>query len=370
MAIAVVVFALLAISIYAYRTYQSTRVNAPIRTDLVWPTPTPGKPQPVAIALLGYGGPTHDGGYLTDTILVARVDPDKQTVFLISVPRDLWVKYTIGDNYTFDAKINAAYAIGLDDTRYSGKYPEFTGPGGGGALAKTMLSELLGFEVQYFAAVGFDGFLDGLAQLGPITVEVPESFTDEYYPIEGMATDPCGKSEEEIQALMAEYREFELEKQFTCRYETISFSKGPTQMDASTMLKFVRSRHSETAGNDFSRNLRQQAVITAIKSKLLSVGNLDATLKLTSSLARYITTDLELIAMLTQYSYLLSAPDYQVKSIVLSDQTILKHGISDTKAYILLPKDGRFESISKYVETEMNASDSAKPDGSQIQTTL
>jgi hypothetical protein len=64
----------------------------------------------INILLLGIGGPGHDGANLTDTILLASIDPINDKAVLLSVPRDLWVR--IPNNGT--QKINAAYADAID----------------------------------------------------------------------------------------------------------------------------------------------------------------------------------------------------------------------------------------------------------------
>jgi len=38
------------------------------------------------------------------------------------------------------------------------KAPEFTGPAGGGEMAKSSGWQVVGFKVDYFAALDFDGF--------------------------------------------------------------------------------------------------------------------------------------------------------------------------------------------------------------------
>src|SRR3989344_197169 len=43
------------------------------------------------ILLLGYAGGTHEGTFLTDTMIVAHVDLKKKSVVLVSLPRDIWV---------------------------------------------------------------------------------------------------------------------------------------------------------------------------------------------------------------------------------------------------------------------------------------
>ena len=59
----------------------------------------------VSFLLLGYGGAGHDGGYLTDVIQLVHVDFKQNKIFIISIPRDLWLKLPNGK----EAKINAAF---------------------------------------------------------------------------------------------------------------------------------------------------------------------------------------------------------------------------------------------------------------------
>ena len=45
----------------------------------------------VNILLLGMGGQNHEGGYLTDTIMLASLQPSTGDIAMISIPRDLLV---------------------------------------------------------------------------------------------------------------------------------------------------------------------------------------------------------------------------------------------------------------------------------------
>src|SRR3990167_4863940 len=47
----------------------------------------------INILLLGNGGPGHEAPDLTDTIMLASIDPINNGVALLSVPRDLWAKF-------------------------------------------------------------------------------------------------------------------------------------------------------------------------------------------------------------------------------------------------------------------------------------
>ena len=62
----------------------------------------------INILLLGMGGPGHDGPYLTDTMIVASIQPSTGEVALMSIPRDLGVDIPGHGWY----KINHANAFG------------------------------------------------------------------------------------------------------------------------------------------------------------------------------------------------------------------------------------------------------------------
>lgn len=313
---------------------QITNNQGPVPT----PTPTPDPLAPVSVALLGYGGGSHQGGSLTDSILIVKIKPRLKQVLLISIPRDLWV--TIPEINVL-SKINAAYALGFDDRRWPlNSRPEAfqDKKTAGGTLARQTLAQVLGWPVEFSAAVSFAGFEQALNTLGPITVQVPQSFTDEFYPLPDKETETCGRSEEDIKTLTATMSGFNLEKQFPCRYETLTFEKGPVTMDAATALKFVRSRHSDVAGNDFNRSLRQQALIQAVRQKLLQPSLWPKLPVLAGQIIKLVDTNLNLS---TLTNWLVTFPEpttYQVKSLNLSlDNTLVASKSADGQ-FILVPK--------------------------------
>jgi anionic cell wall polymer biosynthesis LytR-Cps2A-Psr (LCP) family protein len=60
----------------------------------------------VNVLLLGYGGANHDGGYLTDSIIVASRNPEHGNISMFSIPRDLYVLSPITKGY---GRINAIF---------------------------------------------------------------------------------------------------------------------------------------------------------------------------------------------------------------------------------------------------------------------
>jgi anionic cell wall polymer biosynthesis LytR-Cps2A-Psr (LCP) family protein len=315
------------------------------------PTPTPDPLKPLNIAIIGYAGPGHDGGSLTDTIILAHIDPKLKQTHLISVPRDTWISLPTSTESSSSAKINTAFAIGNDDARYPNKPEEFQGKNGGGNLLKYALSTLTGIEPDYYIAINFQGFVDSINLLGGVTIDVPYTFDDYFYPIAGKETETCGKSEEDIANLTATMAAHLLEKEFPCRYEHIHFTAGPTTMTAQEALKFVRSRHSLTGGGDFGRSQRQQALITALKDKVFSVQTLTKSIPLMQQASDFVKTDLNLKAAKEFITTFDQAPSYPLKSITLSTANVFTETKSFDGQYILVPttNPNDFSSIHQFI---------------------
>ncbi len=177
------------------------------------------------ILVLGVGGENHDGGDLTDTIIVASIDNDNDLVTMLSIPRDLYVE----DDIVGDSKINE---IAFNATNHFGNSKD------GIEHLKSKIEGIVGVPIHYWVKIDFAGFKDLVDALGGIDVDVPEGIYDPYYPKDG-----------------------------TYEYETFSISKGPNHLDGETALKYARSRKTTS---DFDRAERQQQIIFAIKQKALS----------------------------------------------------------------------------------------------------
>lgn len=191
----------------------------------------------VNILLLGMGGGSHEGPDLTDTIIVISFQLTKKTLTLISIPRDIW-------SDSLKDRINSAY-----------HYGEVKKEGGGLVLSSIIIEDIVGIPIHYAMAVDFSQFESLIDYIGGIDITVPAAFTDTEYPIAGKENDECGG-----------------DITFRCRYQTLTFEKGLQHMDGGRSLMYVRSRHAEGGdGNDFARGRRQQDVIIAVKTKILSL---------------------------------------------------------------------------------------------------
>jgi len=317
-------------------------------------TPTPDPDKPISILLLGYGGAGHDGGSLTDSIMLVEIKPHQSQINLISIPRDLWVEIPIGTSEPHFGKINSAYAIGLDDKKYTQKSIEFTGLAGGGQMAKSVIGQVVGKDVDYFISLDFQGFTKAIDQLGGVDVKVQKTFDDFLYPLDqGTTINNCGKSEEEIKALTATLSGEKLESQFPCRYETLHFDKGIVHMDGITALKYSRSRHSATDGGDFNRAARQRQLILAVRDRIISLNFFTQAISVLDQLSSHVKTDINLVSLEKLISRAPEFAKYQVKHIALTDQNVLKQDRSVDRQDILIPTSGLndFSAIQNYLLT-------------------
>src|SRR5258708_5093512 len=218
----------LVIGIFTYKAVARSFIGnyVGLASDFVFPSTSRIKTNNdrVNVLIMGKGGAGHDAPDLTDTMILASVSTTTPKMTLISIPRDIWIP-------SLTDKINSAYMKGRL------------------VLAKSVLEEVTGTQIDYAIVLDFNGFKDVIDALHGITVDVKTGFTDDQYPVVGHENDPCLK----------------------CRYETITFKAGLQEMDGDTALKFVRSRHATgPEGNDIAREARQKLVISSITKKIVT----------------------------------------------------------------------------------------------------
>lgn len=261
----------------------------------------------VNILLMGYGGPGHDGPYLTDTMIIASYKPSTKQLALISIPRDLVVNIP-GYYYR---KINSALTDGM--------YANY--PGGGEAFAVKVVSDTLDLPIQYYARIDFQGFEQVINLVGGVDVTVDNSFTDYSFP-----TDNYG-------------------------YQTVSFKAGLQHLNGVTALNFARSRHGNNGeGSDFARSKRQQKILEALKQKLLSFGTLSNPKKISDilgALGSHSQTNLEVWEILRLANLLggISANQVMNQGLDNTPAGLLRDATGTDGAYILVPRDGTYGDV-------------------------
>jgi LCP family protein required for cell wall assembly len=229
-------------TLYAFTVDQKVNESLQRGASLPADVPTePGakpRPKPRAGNAQDYvliGADVAQGGVSrSDALMVLHLAGDRRSAYLISFPRDLWVRIP-GHGHN---KINAAYAFG------------------GSALTIRTLEELLGVRMDHVAEVDFAGFIGLADQVGGVRVyNVHPSRSGGY-----------------------------------------AFPAGWITLDGEQALAYVRERKSLPRG-DLDRAERQRSVVTAIVAKGLSgdtIRNPRRFIAFTSSVAQHITVDAEL----------------------------------------------------------------------------
>lgn len=316
-------------------------------------TPSPDPDAPKSYLLMGYGGLNHEGEYLTDTNIILHIIPKEKKIFLISLPRDLWIPMPLENDKTINLKFNEAFVTGYSEKEYPDRPPQYKGKDGGANLAKYAASFISGLSINNYAVVDFNGFEKIIDSLGGADINVPYTFEDRFYPITGKEKDTCGKNDEEIKKITATASGDLFDEEFPCRFEDLKFNAGREHMDGTLALKFVRSRHSEFGGSDFGRSQRQHALIEAVKEKLLSPLFFIKIIPIAQNIMQYTKTDMNIsgiAALVKEYG---NIKDYTIKSIVLSDTNVLNQSYNEIGQYILIPKNGEWETIRQFIKDQI-----------------
>jgi LCP family protein required for cell wall assembly len=240
----------------------------------------------VNILLLGRGGGNHDGPDLTDTMMLASIDPVNHTAALLSIPRDLWVD--IPNQGAM--KVNAAWETG--EFNYIGKIaPGSTNPHAmqaGFTEADQTVESVLGVTIDYNVIIDFAAFQQAVNTVGGVTVNVP---TELY--------DPTMAWENHNNPVLAQ--------------------AGVQTFAGDQALNYVRSRETSS---DFARAQRQRAVMLALKQKVETLGTLGNPLKISGLMSAFgnnVATDLNLSDASRLYSIVSGINNSNVNSIGLAD---------------------------------------------------
>lgn len=334
-----------------------------------------------SILLLGYAGRAHDGTYLTDTMIVMHFDRKKKKALMLSLPRDLWVKFPTKSGDAYHAKINTIYETELFPNDFPDLETKVAGSKSDAELSKYIIGQITGFEIDNYVAIDFESFTKAIDILGGVDIKVAQGFDDEKYPVEGKEEDLCGKDEQfqKIEAYLndddatqsAEKEKILKEKPeleeflrnatesphlvFPCRYEKIHFDSGLQNMDGATALKFARSRQSAQDGGDFARAKRQQQLLEAVRTKVFSVGFIPKLPSLLDEMEKYVKTDVSPDQIQEFLKEVTSADDYSLTSIVLSDQNVLTTDRSENGQFILIAEEGidQWIGVKKFIKNNI-----------------
>ena len=170
----------------------------------------PPEPSAQTILLIGSDHRWEGGtGARSDTIMLARVQPDRHRIALLSIPRDLYVAIP-GHGHD---RINMAFEYG------------------GERLLTRVVRDTLGVEIDHFVEVDFHGFKDVVSALGGVWFPV-----DQRYYNQNVGT-------------------------AATNYSNIDLQPGYQKLDGQQALAFARYRHDDS---DLVRAARQQLLMRTI----------------------------------------------------------------------------------------------------------
>jgi LCP family protein required for cell wall assembly len=172
--------------------------------------------------------------YLTDSMIVLSIDQETKDAFMVSFPRDLWVRYDEPCVVGYQGKLNATYLCGSNQGKDNAA---------GVSALKSKISEISGLEIQYNVSVNWGVLTKVVDTLGGIEVDLPDAIYD-----------PMTK---------------------------LNLPEGKSHLDGEMALSLSRSRYG-VSGGDFGRALNQQRVMKAILEKASSTGALTDLGKVTS----------------------------------------------------------------------------------------
>ncbi|MBK5211691.1 MAG: LCP family protein [Coriobacteriia bacterium] len=202
-----------------------------------------GSQAPYNLLIMGYDKRKADKQYRSDTMLLARIDPKKKKIWMISLPRD----YRVQIPGYGTRKLNAAYVFGQEK------------------LVISTVEALTGQKINHYMGVDFTGFKKIVDAMGGIEVNVP-------YKIDDPKAD------------------------YTAGHTASVIDKGVQILDGSHALTFVRTRAFPDA--DITRMKNQQIFFKAVADTAAHKLNVAQIPGLVTAAVPYMSTDMSLMDLI------------------------------------------------------------------------
>lgn len=238
----------------------------------------------------------------SDTMLLLRVDPEKDAVSLLSIPRDTQVQ--IPD-------------IGLD------KINDANVQGGPALAAQTVSSTLNGVAIDRYVRVSTDAFKELVDLLGGVEVYVPKPM----------------KYEDQTQKLK------------------IDLQPGQQVLNGAQAEQFARFRNDDLG--DIGRVQRQQALLQSLRNKLMNPTIIPRIPALVKAMEKYIDTNLSLEEMLALVGAGRKLSEGSFKMVMLPGR--FSSPEEYTASYWLMDPAGRDRVMQQYFDvTPVDANTAAR----------
>ncbi|MGY3765909.1 LCP family protein [Vagococcus vulneris] len=193
---------------------------------------------PISILVLGLddNDERNLGSARTDSMLLLTLDPTKEIINTVSIPRDTYTQIN-SKEFKGKDKINAAYSYGGIDTTID------------------TVENLINVPINYYTTVDFEAFEEIVNALGGVEIEVPFTLTEQ---------NAKGK-------------------------KVVQLKEGKHKLNGEQALAFSRTRYID---NDVERGKRQQQVLEAVANKAMAVGSIAKYKSILNALDGHIQTDM------------------------------------------------------------------------------
>lgn len=232
----------------------------------------------------------HDGGELTDSIMLVSIDTRNNKAFIMSIPRDLYVKIP-GNGYS---KINEAYVDGKAEKFKEDGYPE----GGMGMLQK-VVEDNLGVDINYYALVNYNALRQAVDAVGGVDFTV-------------QSEDPRGLYDPNID--------------YKTKKPLVKLSNGKHTLNGQQALNLARARGDSYrsygyAQSDFTRTENQRKLLVALRGKAVTPGVIANPSKISSladAVGSNVKTNMDLGEVRRLFEISKKIPSNQITSIGLN----------------------------------------------------
>ncbi len=241
----------------------------------------------------------------SDTIILVHVDPDRDYLSVLSLPRDLRVR--VPDHGL--AKINAAYAYG------------------GPALTIRTVEQVTGVDVDHYLEIDFDAFRDVTNSLGGVYVDVDRRYYND-----------------------------------NAEWELIKLPPGYQLLDGDQALDYVRFRHDQNM--DFGRMERQQRFLTAVREQAMGWDLPFKLPKLVGALFKNVDTDLGANDILKLAYWGIGLDGGRIRQISMVGATETIGGAS----YVLIDEETIAEAVTDFLTPPMSGQVASGAAGSTATT--
>lgn len=256
--------------------------------------------------------PGHEGGTLTDSMMVLSVDQDQKNAYMVSIPRDLYVKYGQACNSGYAGKINEYYGCVRKGDSTEQIQAALTKEAG-------FIGTILGLDIQYGVNVNYTVMRELVNAVGgSITVKIESR--DPRGQMDSNFDWKCGVGDRKVSRA-------EVLKRCPPSGHFIDYPNGLATLDAEHALYLAQARGDKapTYGfeqSNFDREKNQQKIIKALREKAVSAGVLTDFSKVTAvidALGNNLRTTFETKEIQTLVSLAKDIKSEDIQSISLID---------------------------------------------------